>query len=784
MREATQRASTSSGPTPRGRRVRIGDSPFAVVTQGDLLVVFWGTVPLYPFRASDRLGRYMAAVELVRIHKLEVRSVAKAIGLSERSVFRLLGRFDAQGVDGLLGRKGCRKPDKIREAEALKLLEMIRQGVSHREAARRLGVSKSGIAEALLRLGWVGPKAQQPPRPVDEVKTAASLSEAASKLGAVRPCADAPSAGAGVCAEPAGVTSATPPRLEEDAAATDSPVLLAPAVSVDADPLNRQGDRLMAQLGLLDDAPPLFAEGLVPRAGVLLAVPLLIGSGVFGIAAQVYGSLGPAFYGLRTSVLAFVLLALLRIKRAENLKEVAPRDLGRFLGLDRAPEMKTLRRKLRELAAREKGLEFMRLLAQERVKQHAADMSYLYVDGHVRVYNGKAKLPKTYVMQRRLAMPGTSDYWVNDQRGQPLLVITSEANEGMTKMLARVLKDVRAVLGERRAIIVFDRGGWSPKLFKLLIDDHWDILTYRKGKTRKIPARAFQEHSATIDGRTVTYKLAEKRVQFLRGKLKLRQITVMGEDGYQTNILASKDGIPPIELVCRMFDRWRQENYFKYMKEEFALDALVEYGDEVADPNRMVPNPKRKAIDKELKAARADLGKLEREYGAAAFDNKEDKRPTVRGFKIANGSAIGKPLRDAREKVESIVTRRRDVPTRVTVSEALQDKPVRLRTESKRLSDTFKMIAYQTETALVDLLRPHYRRTEDEGRTLIASALQSAAELKLNDGELCVRLATQSSPHRSRAIQAVCDELNKIGACFPGSNLRLRYEVVGAEVSS
>ncbi len=39
-------------------------------------------------------------------------------------------------------------------------------------------------------------------------------------------------------------------------------------------------------------------------------------------------------------------LALLRIKRPEALKEHAPPRLGRLLGLDRAPEVKTLRCKL------------------------------------------------------------------------------------------------------------------------------------------------------------------------------------------------------------------------------------------------------------------------------------------------------------------------------------------------------------------------------------------------------------------------------------------------------
>jgi transposase len=774
MKGAQRRASPSARYVAGVRRVRIGESRFAVVAQGDLVVVFWGTVPTYSFRANDRLGRYVVAVDLVRFHELPVRAVGKALGLGERTLFRLLKRFEKGGVDALLGRKGRRMPTKIRDAEARRLLELKRRGASHRDAARRIGVSSSAVTAALRRLGWKGPQRQTNTRP----------QKAAREVG----CAmSAVSEGASVDVPAVTVTDlarADHPGTERVGAVTESlPVsVTAPSlpVSADPDPTNRSGDRLMARLGLLADAAPMFAPGLVPRAGVLLAVPLLIASGIFGIAPKLYGSIGPAFYGLRTSILAFLVMALVRIKRTENLKEFAPVDLGRVLGLDRAPEMKTLRGKLHALAARGKGLELMRLLAKERVKERADDLAYLFIDGHVRVYNGGVKLPKTYVMQRRMAMPSTSDYWVNDQCGQPLLVITAEANEGMTKMLRPVLKEVRQVIGERRGTAVFDRGGWSPKLFKLLVDDHWDILTYRKGKTKKVSGRAFQEHSGTVDGRKVKYVLAEKQVRFLRGKLKLRQITVLGDDGYQTNILASNRDVPCVELVCRMFDRWRQENYFKYMKQEFALDAIVEYGDEAADPNRMVPNPQRKAIDKELSEARIDLAKLERTYGAAAFDNKEERRRTVRGFKIANAGAIGRPLREAREKVQSILERRKPIPSRVTISEALQEPPVRLRTETKRLSDTFKMVAYQTETALVNLLRPHYSRTEDEGRTLVASALQSAAELTINNEELCVTLAAQSSPHRTRAILAVCGELNKIRACFPGTNLRLRFEVAGA----
>src|SRR2546425_11649924 len=152
---------------------------------------------------------------------------------------------------------------------------------------------------------------------------------------------------------------------------------------------SRCADRLLARLGLLEDAPPLFGSAAaVPRAGVLLALPVLIASGVFKCAQKIYGSLGPAFYGLRTSLLTLLLMALWRIKRPEALKEYSPADLGRVLGLDRAPEVKTLRRKLARLAATGRTAQFGQALAQQRVALRGAALGFLYIDGHVRVYHG------------------------------------------------------------------------------------------------------------------------------------------------------------------------------------------------------------------------------------------------------------------------------------------------------------------------------------------------------------------------------------------------------------
>jgi len=224
-------------------------------------------------------------------------------------------------------------------------------------------------------------------------------------------------------------------------------------------------------------------------------VPLLVNSGIFAIARKLYGGIGPAFYGLRTTLLMLMVMGLLRIKRPEWLKEFNPADLRRLLGLDRVPEVKSMRRKLTRLASHHRAEQLGFELARRRVEQRGSTMGFLYVDGHVRVYHGKRSLPKAHVARMRIALPATTDYWVNDQCGDPLFVVTAEANAGLVKMLPIVTDQIRELVADRRVTMVFDRGGWSPKLFRRLIQDGFDIMTYRKGKCRALHGLAGEQAS-------------------------------------------------------------------------------------------------------------------------------------------------------------------------------------------------------------------------------------------------------------------------------------------------
>jgi hypothetical protein len=403
-------------------------------------------------------------------------------------------------------------------------------------------------------------------------------------------------------------------------------------------------------------------------------------------------------------------------------------------------------------------------------------LGFLYVDGHVRVYHGQHRLPKTHVARMRLSLPATTDYWVNDAAGDPLFVVTAEANAGLVKMLPAILEQVRALLGQRRFTVVFDRGGFSPKLFKQIIDAGLDLLTYRKGRFRRVPRKLLRSHSAWMEGRRMTYLLADQEVRLLKGKLRLRQVTRLAEDGHQTPILTNRRDLPAVQVAYRMFERWRQENFFKYMREEYALDALAEHAVVPDAPDREVPNPAWAALNAQLRQAHAHLDRLQAEYGLEALTNPELQRPTMRGFKIAQGK-LSQKIFAAWQRVQQLEKRRAALPKRVPVQTITPETVVKLAPERKHLTNLIRMVAYQAESALFRLVAAHYQRVEDEGRTLIQSALASVANLEVTGSELRVTLAPQSSPHRTRAIAGLCEELNQAETLFPGSTLRLRYAI-------
>ena len=749
--------------SPVPQMVFVNDAVSLQIEADQRVILVHGVVYSH-YSREDRTAEAYALVSLYESGYVDQNDLARSFGYSTRTLRRFQQRLHSGGLNALVrpeGRPAGGSTGPQPTARDRTILRLKTRGLSNRGIGGRLGLSEMMIRKILRRLGWQpAPEATLPLLPkADPPTEPATISHSPSDHMPL-PAAPPP-----------------PPQRQE-------PGVKPAAQSFDRNPLDRSMDRLWAALGLLDDALPLFAPAQnLPRAGVLLAVPALLASGLLAAAEKIYGSLAPSFYGLRTTLLAYVLLALLRIPRPEALKEYSPGELGRIVGLDRMPEVKTLRRKLSQLAARKGSQALGQEIAQRRIREHGHVFGFLYVDGHVRAYHGKHTIPKAYVTRARLAAPATTDYWVNDKRGDPLFVVTAEANAALTRMLPTVLGEVRKLLGpQRRATVVFDRGGWSPKLFRELLAWDFDLLTYRKGRTRRIAEARFTPHKAKLDGRRVRYLLHEQPVRFLKGKLRLRQITRLTEGGHQTPIVTSRWDLRAIVLAYRMFERWRQENFFKYVREEYLIDALADYEIEPDDPNRSVPNPARKAIEKELRRMRAQLGKLRANYAAITLAARPRRLPRTAAKKAKE--KLRTEIAQAKARLEKLQAQHHALARRVPVAEAQKGQEVvKLSTERKHLTNVLRMVAYHLESDLLELIRPHYKRVEEEGRTFIQAALQDAADLEPTEDQLRITLAPLSSPHRSRVLEALCQALNQTHTRFPGTQLEAHYAVAACPAS-
>jgi len=736
-----------------------------IQTEEDQRVITVHGVVFSHYSIKDRTAEAYAMVLLFESGYADQNDIARCFGYSVRSLRRYQERLKAGGLSALARQRGRPSGRKKTPERDQTILRLKTKGMSNRWIAGRLGLSETAIRKSLRRLGWKSDSDPEPDLPfLPEV-----VSQAKHATAPVNKLIEIPS----LAADQAPRQTAP---LQIDSASK----------TLDANPLDRSMDRLLAAMGLLEDALPLFAPTRsLPRAGVLLAIPALVASGLLSTAEKIYGNLGPAFYGLRTTLVAYVLLALLRIPRPEALKEYPPGELGRIVGLDRMPEVKTLRRKLARLASLKGSYQLGREMARQRIAERGKVLGFLYMDGHVRAYHGKHTISKAYVTRMHLAAPASTDYWVNDQRGDPLFVVTAETNSAMTRMLVPVLSEVRELLGPRRhSTVVFDRAGWSPKLFRDLLAMGFDILTYRKGHTRHIAEKRFTWQKARLDGRQVRYLLHDQPVRFLKGKLRLRQVTRLTETGHQTPIVTSRWDLRAIVVAHRMFERWRQENFFKYLREEYLIDALADYQVEPDDPNRSVPNPARKAVEKEIHTARVHLRKLRQRYGATAIDYVHRRTRTRAAFKSAE-EKIRREIDKTTVRIKKLKVRRDSLPARVPLADARKDQElVKLSTERKHLTNVLKMIAYQIESDLVELVRPHYKRVADEGRTLIQSALQDTADIEPTNDQLQITLAPLSSPHRSRVLETLCEMLNKTNTLFPGTQLRVRYSVAPPQLGA
>jgi hypothetical protein len=297
------------------------------------------------------------------------------------------------------------------------------------------------------------------------------------------------------------------------------------------------------------------------------------------------------------------------------------------------------------------------------------------IDGHMRAYFGTRDLQKTHVARLHMAARATAETWVADADGQPVMVITAAPSASLAAEIERLLPALRATVGTHRSTtLIFDRGGWSPTLLKKIVDADFDLICWRKGDFAPLGDTEFTECGFTDadTGIEHTYTLAETTTELDCGKhgaLSLRQIHKRGRDGSQHPLVTSRRDLTAAEIIWRLAGRWRQENYFRYGRTHFALDALDGYTDKPDDPTRGVPNPAKTDAAAAVSAAHHRLAAAETVLAEAiSAAAGAAGRPGNHGCATVDPAAIA-AVEIACARLDTARADRADTPARVPLAQ-------------------------------------------------------------------------------------------------------------------
>lgn len=540
----------------------------------------------------------------------------------------------------------------------------------------------------------------------------------------------------------------------------------------------------MAVTGLQNYASSLFEpQESVLNAGVLFAIPALISQGILQI-FKVFKPLPAGFYGLHHIILMLCYMALCRIKNPEQLKKHPPGELGKLLGLDRIPEVGYFRKKLKQIIDQSKCDELHTELFSSWVKEMPE--MFFYIDGHVRVYHGDlATLPKRFVSREKLCLSGTTEFWINDAKGLPLMVLTGELNEklkvAIELAIPKILKELTVIPESENPVftLVFDREAYEPNWFiKLWKEYRVAVITYRKNVTDKWDHSSFDTFDTQLYNTNVTMQLCEKETT-LNGH-SFREIRRLSKNEHQTSIITTHPNLIVLETAAKMFTRWTQENFFKYMSENFGFDRMIEYGTESVDQNLSIPNPEYNKLTYKLKKAREKRARLEARVYQKINENDQANHDQIMK-NLAKCSPLIEQINEYTIEINTHIEKRKATPARITVAQMPPEHRYnKLKQEGKKLKNAIAMIVYRSESALFNILDEYYPGNKKDGREILKEIFTSDADLipDYKKKELHIRLHSLSTPRTNKVVKKLCTFLNNTETLYPYTNWKLVYETV------
>ena len=716
----------------------------SVVRQEKTWTYFLSTYPIYSHPEDDHQCFRSIIAQLINNGSCKQCEVVGAFGISKKCAIRAVKQIRERGIKSFFEPRKSKRSGAVLTPEVLSSAQnLLNEQLSRKEVAEELGVKLDTLKKAIH-----DGRLQESEKIPGRTKSERSVEDAAAAAGMGTAC-------------------------------------------------TRTSDRVSAALGVLCGAATSFDTSLdVPCGGVLCALPALLANGLLRGVDQHLSSV-TGYYTQFHILLLLGFTALCRIKTVEQLGGKASGEFGILLGLDRCPEVRCLRNKMAQLAGDKNAENWAAELARFWMEKDPDLCGYLYVDGHIGVYHGGlTKLPRRYVSRERLCLRGISNYWVNDALGAPFFVVEKQIDSGLQQVLRddivpRLLHDIPNQPSAEelqknpyrcRFVLVFDREGYSPELFREMWEKHRiGCMTYHKYPKDPWPEERFVEHEVTLsNGEVLKMSLAEmgSLVGSSKKSMWMRELRKLSKSGHQSSIIATVFEPALENLAPRMFTRWCQENYFRYMMKHFDIDLIPEYGTELFPGTEKVVNPEWRELKRQRNSVDNKLRYRRARFTAMSMNPANEKDPRKYEKWERKKAEVLEEIQQYEKELETIKAQLKDKPNHITWEELPEaHKFERLPTSRKRLTDTIKMIAYRAETAMANILRSPTISTAD-ARAVVRELCTNEADIlpDLEAKTLTVSVHGAANPATNRAILKLLDHLNQTETVYPGTDLRLHYK--------
>lgn len=531
--------------------------------------------------------------------------------------------------------------------------------------------------------------------------------------------------------------------------------------------------------------------------GVLLSLAALIHNGLLRYREDFEPDHG--YYSIVSVFMSLAFLALLRVKTLSQSTFTAVGELGKVMGLDRIPEVKTLRQRIALFCQRADIQQWAGKLSRDWMNDHPDLAGVFYIDGHVVVYFGhQTKMPKRYVARLKLCLSGSTDYWVNDVTGQPFFVVNKTINQGMIQtikqdIIPRLDQDVpnqptaEELQQDRhlhRYMLVFDRECYSPDFFYDLSQQRIAICTYKKNVNELWDEREFITHQGKLPGGELQQmELAERGVLLQNKgsekKIWAREIRKRSASGHQTSIITTNLLLDLVVIGLYMFARWSQENFFSYMMKNFGIDTLVSYlKTQISDTTTLI-NPQYRALEASLKKLVSKLNIRKAKFATMVMGDLPRKEKNKEKY-LEKKAELNSEIQALEEEIQQIKTQKKLIPRKITYSQLPENERFsNAINDRKHFLDTIKMIAYRAETSLVNIIKPKMAHP-DEVRALLQQIFKTDANIYPDHAnkKLIVEIHSLSYRKDDKILLQLCQQLNETETPFPGTDLVLFYKMV------